>query len=127
MAANLDELRGALTGDVLEPADREYERARLCFNLLVNRRPTAIARCVDAKDVAAGLQFAQANDLAQEIAEHGSNLVNIGSLFGSYLNSFVHARPVLLSGAPHAVRQFVQRNIAPVNAIMWVPQPAFSR
>ena len=69
MAANLDELRGALTGDVLEPADREYERARLCFNLLVNRRPTAIARCVDAKDVAAGLQFAQANDL--EIAVRG--------------------------------------------------------
>ena len=44
MAASVEELRGALTGDVLEPSDREYERARLCFNLLVDRRPTAIAR-----------------------------------------------------------------------------------
>ena len=53
MTVDLGELRSALTGDVLEPADREYERARLCFNLLIDRRPAAIARCVDAKDVAA--------------------------------------------------------------------------
>ena len=69
MAAAVEELRGALSGDVLEPSDCEYERARLCFNLLVDRRPAAIARCVDAQDVAAALQFAQANDL--EIAVRG--------------------------------------------------------
>ena len=69
MTVAVDELRGALSGDVLEPADREYERARLCFNLLVDRRPTAIARCVDAQDVVAALQFAQANGL--EIAVRG--------------------------------------------------------
>jgi FAD/FMN-containing dehydrogenase len=69
MAASVEELRGALTGDVLKPSDREYERARLCFNLLVDRRPTAIARCVDAQDVAAALQFGQSNGL--EIAVRG--------------------------------------------------------
>jgi FAD/FMN-containing dehydrogenase len=69
MAAPIDELRESLTGDVLEPSDREYERARLCFNLLIDRRPTAIARCVDADDVATALAFAQANDL--EIAVRG--------------------------------------------------------
>src|SRR5215208_4041790 len=69
MTEDLTELRDGLTGDVLTPHDREYERARLCFNLLVDRRPTAIARCVDAQDVAAALQFAQANDL--EIAVRG--------------------------------------------------------
>ena len=69
MTVDLEELRSALAGDVLAPADREYERARLCFNLLVDRRPMAIARCVGAKDVAAALQFAQANDL--EIAVRG--------------------------------------------------------
>jgi FAD/FMN-containing dehydrogenase len=69
MTVDLEELRSALTGDVLEPADREYERARLCFNLLVDRRPTAIARCLDASDVSNALAFAQANDL--EIAVRG--------------------------------------------------------
>src|SRR3954467_15925525 len=69
MTADLGELRSALAGDVLEPADREYERARLCFNLLVDRRPTAIARCVGAKDVAAAFAFAQSSGL--EIAVRG--------------------------------------------------------
>jgi FAD/FMN-containing dehydrogenase len=63
------ELRESLAGDVLTPSDREYERARLCFNLLIDRRPAAIARCVDAGDVASALAFAQHHDL--EIAVRG--------------------------------------------------------
>jgi FAD/FMN-containing dehydrogenase len=66
---DLEKLRESLKGDVLGPSDREYERARLCFNLLIDRRPAAIARCVDADDVARAFAFAQANDL--EIAVRG--------------------------------------------------------
>ena len=69
MAEPLDELRDSLTGDVLVEGDREYERARLCFNLLIDRRPAAIARCVDESDVAAALAFGQARGL--EIAVRG--------------------------------------------------------
>src|SRR3954447_12576900 len=69
MAPEVDELREALTGDVLVEGDREYDRARLCFNLLIVRKPAAIARCVDADDVATALAFAQENDL--EIAVRG--------------------------------------------------------
>jgi FAD/FMN-containing dehydrogenase len=69
MPAVVDELRDSLTGDVLVEGDREYERARLCFNLLIDRRPAAIARCVDASDVAATLAFGKARGL--EIAVRG--------------------------------------------------------
>ncbi len=69
MAEPLDELRDSLTGDLLVESDREYERARLCFNLLIDRRPAAIARCVDGDDVAAALAFGQARGL--EIAVRG--------------------------------------------------------
>jgi FAD/FMN-containing dehydrogenase len=69
MMESLTDLRDSLTGDVLTPADREYERARLCFNLLIDRRPAAIARCLDAGDVATALAFAQEHDL--EIAVRG--------------------------------------------------------
>src|SRR5690349_12343929 len=69
MTESLTELRASLSGDVLAPSDREYERARQCFNLLIDRRPAAIARCVDAGDVATTLTFAQENDL--EIAVRG--------------------------------------------------------
>jgi FAD/FMN-containing dehydrogenase len=69
MPEAVDELRDSLTGDVLVEGDREYERARLCFNLLIDRRPAAIARCVDVDDVASALAFGQAQGL--EIAVRG--------------------------------------------------------
>src|SRR3954466_9480616 len=68
-ASEVNELRESLSGDVLVDGDREYERARLSFNLLIDRRPAVIARCVDADDVAAALAFAQSNAL--EIAVRG--------------------------------------------------------
>src|SRR6187200_61013 len=69
MTESLAELRDSLSGDVLTVSNREYERARLCFNLLIDRRPAAIARCVGAEDVAVALAFGQARSL--EIAVRG--------------------------------------------------------
>ena len=69
MIGNLTRLRDSLTGDVLAPFDPEYERARLCFNLLIDRRPAAIVRCANAGDIATALAFAREHDL--EIAVRG--------------------------------------------------------
>jgi FAD/FMN-containing dehydrogenase len=69
MADALEEFRHSVTGDVLVEGDPEYERARLCFNLLIDQRPAAIARCVDVDDVASALAFGQARGL--EIAVRG--------------------------------------------------------
>ena len=69
MADAVEEFRDSLTGDVLVEGDREYERARLCFNLLIDRRPSVIARCVDVDDVAAALAFGRTRGL--EIAVRG--------------------------------------------------------
>src|SRR5512132_3672912 len=70
---SLTELRDSLHGDVLGPSDSEYERARLCFNLLIDRRPAAIARCADAGDVATALAFAQDHDLEVAVRGGGHN------------------------------------------------------
>jgi len=69
MAETVDEFRDSLMGDVLVEGDPDYERARLSFNLLIDRRPAAIARCVDVDDVASALAFGQAQRL--EIAVRG--------------------------------------------------------
>jgi FAD/FMN-containing dehydrogenase len=69
MSDSVEQLRDALSGDVLVKGDPEYDKARLCFNLLIDRRPAVIARCVDADDVAAALAYAQENGL--EIAVRG--------------------------------------------------------
>jgi FAD/FMN-containing dehydrogenase len=69
MGTDLTELRDSFSGDVLTPTDREYERARLSFNLLIDRRPAAITRCLDAADVVTALTFGRENGL--EIAVRG--------------------------------------------------------
>ena len=69
MPEDLTELSASLTGDVLLPSHPDYGQARLCFNLLIDRRPAAIARCRDAGNVASALAFAQ--DRGLEIAVRG--------------------------------------------------------
>ena len=73
MDERVSQLRKALTGDVLAPSDREYERARLCFNLLIDRRPMAIVRCVDAGDVASAFAFARSQGLEVAVRGGGHN------------------------------------------------------
>ena len=70
---NLDELQRSLAGTVVLPADAEYETARRGFNALVDRRPTAIARCVNASDVAVAFDFARAHELEVAVRGGGHN------------------------------------------------------
>jgi len=60
---DLTELRRSLAGTVLAPGDSGYESARRCFNLLIDRRPAVIARCVHADDVATAFDFARSHTL----------------------------------------------------------------
>jgi FAD/FMN-containing dehydrogenase len=69
----LNELRRSLRGDVLLRSDAEFEAARLCFNLLIDRRPAVIARCLDSRDVATALGFAQAHELEVAVRGGGHN------------------------------------------------------
>ncbi|HSA52626.1 MAG TPA: FAD-binding oxidoreductase, partial [Yinghuangia sp.] len=55
----LDSLRERLRGRVLAPQDPGYDESRSIYNAMVDRRPAAIAQCVDAADVQATIAFAQ--------------------------------------------------------------------
>jgi FAD/FMN-containing dehydrogenase len=70
---SLNELRRSLAGAVVGPADAEYDGARRCFNALVDRRPSVIARCVEAGDVAAAFDFARARGLEVAVRGGGHN------------------------------------------------------
>jgi hypothetical protein len=43
-----------LQGPLITPVDADYEVARRAWNYSVDRFPGAVARCVDATDVAVG-------------------------------------------------------------------------
>src|SRR3954453_16232792 len=68
--ATVQELREAIRGEVVTPADAEYEEASQIWNgAFDDTRPALIVRCTDASDVATAIGFARSNDL--EIAVRG--------------------------------------------------------
>ncbi|MFE9017266.1 FAD-binding oxidoreductase [Streptomyces sp. NPDC007808] len=62
-------LREALRGPVITPPDPGYDEARSVYNAMIDRRPAAIARCVDVADVRAVLSCAR--DSGAEFAVRG--------------------------------------------------------
>src|SRR5262245_10401337 len=70
----LQELRAAVRGLVLTPADAAYDEARRIFNAMIDHRPALIARCTGAADVVACVQFARASGLAVSARGGGHNI-----------------------------------------------------
>jgi FAD/FMN-containing dehydrogenase len=62
-------LRSDIRGEVIGAADEVYDEGRRVWNAAVDRRPLALARCLDEADVQSAVRFATANDL--EIAVRG--------------------------------------------------------
>ena len=52
----LDELEGALRGELLLPASLDYESGRRIWNGAIDRRPAGIVRCVGVADVVAAVR-----------------------------------------------------------------------
>lgn len=57
------QLRGSLRGEVVGATDAGYDEARRVWNAAVDRRPLAVAQCLDEADVQAAVRFAVANGL----------------------------------------------------------------
>ncbi|MDQ2943552.1 MAG: FAD-binding oxidoreductase [Candidatus Dormibacteraeota bacterium] len=63
-----------LAGDVILPADSEYDLARRVWNGIIDKRPGAIVRCANADDVQAALAFAAFNRITVAVRGGGHNI-----------------------------------------------------
>jgi FAD/FMN-containing dehydrogenase len=68
------DLRGQISGSVLEPADAGYDAARKVHNGLIDRRPALIVRCRTTTDVVAAVAFARRAGLEISIRGGGHNV-----------------------------------------------------
>lgn len=71
------ELAEGLRGRVLQPGDAEYERRRRVWNGAIDRRPLAIAQCLDADDVGAAVRFAARASLPMTVRGGGHNVAGL--------------------------------------------------
>jgi FAD/FMN-containing dehydrogenase len=62
-----------LRGRVIARTDPEYDEARTIYNAMIDKRPALIARCHDAADVIAAVNFARENQLEVAIRSGGHN------------------------------------------------------
>jgi FAD/FMN-containing dehydrogenase len=92
-------LRAAMDGPVLTPADAGFDDRRKVWNALIDRRPSVIARCASAGDVAAAVGFARDHDLEVSVragahAPSGSAVCDDGLMIDlSLMNDVIVDQP----------------------------------
>jgi FAD/FMN-containing dehydrogenase len=80
--ASIEELRAAITGQVVVPGNDEYDRARALWNAAIDARPAVIARCAGVGDVVQVVRFARARGLPLAVRGGGHNIAGSGSSDG---------------------------------------------
>lgn len=68
------ELGSGLRGEVVFPRDGGYDAARGVFNGMIDRRPLAVIRAVDASDVVRSITFARRHDLPLSVRGGGHSV-----------------------------------------------------
>lgn len=94
MSEQYDELRGKLRGELILPGDANYDAARKLYNAMIDKRPGLIARCVDAADVMACVNYARDRSLLLAIRGGGHNGPGLGSCDGGLVIDLSRMRGV---------------------------------
>jgi FAD/FMN-containing dehydrogenase len=69
----------SLAGTLIRRTDANYDEARSLYNGMIDKRPLLIARCANADDVVAAVDFGRENNLLTAIRGGGHNGPGLGS------------------------------------------------
>jgi FAD/FMN-containing dehydrogenase len=82
-ASTLDEtavagFKASLRGELIRQGEASYDEARQVYNGMIDKRPAFIARCVDAADVIAAVNFGRDHNLLIAVRGGGHNGAGLG-------------------------------------------------
>ena len=72
--ATVEALAASLRGPLLRPGEDGYDKARIVWNGMIDRRPALIARCAGVADVIAAVRFARTHGLLVSVKGGGHNI-----------------------------------------------------
>jgi FAD/FMN-containing dehydrogenase len=70
----INDLRGHLRGQLLQPGDPAYDTTRAIWNGMIDRRPALIVSCAGVADVIAAVHFARLHDMVVSVRGGGHNV-----------------------------------------------------
>jgi len=70
----IDGFRNSIQGELITPADIEYESARKLWNGMIDKKPVLIARCAGVADVISAVNFSKEHNLLFSIRSGGHNV-----------------------------------------------------
>ena len=89
---------------MITPESSEYEVARKVYNGMIDRRPDAIARCVDVADVRVAVNFARQERLTVAIRGGGHNGAGLGGCDQGLVIDLSPTKGVRVDPTTNAVR-----------------------
>jgi FAD/FMN-containing dehydrogenase len=98
------ELGSGLRGEVVCPGDRGYDTARAVFNGMIDRRPLAVIRPMDASDVAGCITFARRHDLPLSVRGGGHSVAGSAVRDGAIMLDLSGMKALWVDPATRTVR-----------------------
>lgn len=92
-------LKSQLRGDLIQPGDGNYNEVRKLYNAMIDKKPAAIARCVDVADVMACVNHARSNKILLAVRGGGHNGPGLGSCDGGLVIDLSRMRGVRVDPA----------------------------
>lgn len=102
--AVLEHLATTLRGELITAADEGYAAARAVYNAMIDKRPLAIARCVNAADVVACVRCAVENGLELAVRGGGHNAGGLGVWDAALVVDLSAMRSTTVDAAARRVR-----------------------
>jgi UDP-N-acetylenolpyruvoylglucosamine reductase len=104
MPERIDQLKTAIRGEVIQPADSNYDEARKVYNGMIDKRPKVIARCTDVADVMAAVRYGRENELLTAIRGGGHNAAGLGVCDGGLVIDLSRMKGIRVDPAARTVR-----------------------
>jgi hypothetical protein len=99
-----EELGSGLRGEVVCPGDRGYDTARAVFNGMIDRRPLAVIRSLDASDVVRCITFARRLDLPLSVRGGGHSVAGNAVRDGAVMLDLSGMKALRVDPATRTVR-----------------------
>jgi FAD/FMN-containing dehydrogenase len=100
----LSRLRETFAGDVITPADTDYERARHVWNGMIDRHPALVVRPTSVADVQAAVRFGRDNQLLIAIRGGGHSLAGFSTCDDGLVVDLSRMRGVKVDPAKRTAR-----------------------